>query len=140
MAAYLPGLFPVAAGGRAVAQGAWTACCGGMTGARRAAWPQRSAAAAGFHSTAPCEARLRLRGTVVSDKAQKSVVVAVERIFKHPVVDKYVKARSKFMAHDELDQFKVQAPRAMPLAWACAGDAPGIDRNLHSSPSVTLRL
>jgi small subunit ribosomal protein S17 len=48
-----------------------------------------------------------MRGTVVSAKAQKSVVVAVERIFKHPVVKKFVKERSKFMAHDELDQFKV---------------------------------
>lgn len=125
----LSGLMPAAAGGRAVAKGAWTACCGSMTGARRAAWPQRpmgaafpaagASAAAGFHSTAPCEARLRLRGTVVSDKAQKSVVVAVERIFKHPVVNKYVKARSKFMAHDELDQFKVpDAPSSSRAARA----------------------
>ena len=43
----------------------------------------------------------------MSDKAQKSVVVAVERIYKHPVVGKYIKARSKFMAHDENDKFKV---------------------------------
>lgn len=63
--------------------------------------------AAAFHMTTPCEARLRMRGTVVSDKAQKSVVVAVERIYKHPVVHKFVKTRSKFMAHDELDQFQV---------------------------------
>ena len=48
-----------------------------------------------------------MRGTVVSDKAQKSVVVAVERIYKHPVVHKFIKTRSKFMAHDELDQFQV---------------------------------
>jgi hypothetical protein len=63
--------------------------------------------AAAFHTTTPCEARLRMRGTVVSDKAQKSVVVAVERIYKHPVVHKFIKTRSKFMAHDELDQFQV---------------------------------
>ena len=62
---------------------------------------------ASFHTTQPCEARLRMRGTVVSDKAQKSVVVAVERIYKHPVVKKSVKVRNKFMAHDELDQYKV---------------------------------
>jgi len=77
---------------------AWTGANGG------------AGAAKSFHTTPPCEAGLRLRGTVVSDKAQKSVVVAVERIYKHPVVKKYVKDRSKFMAHDELDQFKVQPP------------------------------
>jgi hypothetical protein len=70
-------------------------------------WAGAAGGSAAFHTTAPCEARLRMRGTVVSDKAQKSVVVAVERIFKHPVVKKFVKERSKFMAHDELDQFKV---------------------------------
>ena len=70
-------------------------------------WQGAAGGAAAFHTTAPCEARMKMRGTVVSDKAQKSVVVAVERIFKHPVVKKYVKERSKFMAHDELDQFKV---------------------------------
>jgi hypothetical protein len=63
--------------------------------------------AAAFHTTAPCQ-KLRMRGTVVSDGAQKTVVVAVERIYKHPVVKKYVKTRNKFMAHDELDQFKVK--------------------------------
>ena len=101
--------------GRAVLQGSFAAC-GGVAGARSAAWartewPSAAAAtAAGFHSTAACEARLRMRGTVVSDKAQKSVVVAVERIYKHPVVGKYIKARSKFMAHDENDKFKVLPP------------------------------
>lgn len=42
-------------------------------------------------------------GTIVSNKMQKSVVVAVKRLTKHPVYGKYVKKTSKFMAHDEQD-------------------------------------
>jgi len=94
-------------------QGAATAPCAlGVVqslAATARSWTGATAVGTGaaFHMTAPCEAKLRMRGTVVSDKAQKSVVVAVERIYKHPVVKKYVKSRSKFMAHDELDQFKI---------------------------------
>lgn len=40
-------------------------------------------------------------GMVVSNKMQKSVVVAVDRLFYHKVYDRYVKRTSKFMAHDE---------------------------------------
>ncbi|XP_010519315.1 PREDICTED: uncharacterized protein LOC104798808 [Tarenaya hassleriana] len=40
-------------------------------------------------------------GTVVSNKMQKSVVVAVDRLFHHRVYNRYVKRTSKFMAHDE---------------------------------------
>lgn len=40
-------------------------------------------------------------GMVVSNKMQKSVVVAVDRLFYHKLYDRYVKRTSKFMAHDE---------------------------------------
>lgn len=40
-------------------------------------------------------------GMVVSNKMQKSVVVAVDRLFHHKVYNRYVKRTSKFMAHDE---------------------------------------
>lgn len=40
-------------------------------------------------------------GIVVSDKMNKTVVVAVERLVKHPLYKKYVKRTSKFKAHDE---------------------------------------
>lgn len=40
-------------------------------------------------------------GTVVSNKMQKSVVVAVDRLFHNKVYNRYVKRTSKFMAHDE---------------------------------------
>ncbi|XP_050907252.1 uncharacterized protein LOC127120755 isoform X2 [Lathyrus oleraceus] len=39
-------------------------------------------------------------GMVVSNKMQKSVVVAVDRLFHHTVFNRYVKRTSKFMAHD----------------------------------------
>ena len=37
---------------------------------------------------------------VVSDKKDKTVIVAIDRIVKHPVYKKYVKRRSKCVAHD----------------------------------------
>jgi hypothetical protein len=46
-------------------------------------------------------------GIVVSNKMQKSVVVAVDRLFHHKVYNRYVKRTSKFMAHDEADDCNV---------------------------------
>ena len=40
-------------------------------------------------------------GVVVSNKAEKTVVVKVERKFQHPVYKRTVKATKKYMAHDE---------------------------------------
>ncbi len=40
-------------------------------------------------------------GVVVSNKMDKTVVVMVERLVKHPRVGKYIRRRTKFMAHDE---------------------------------------
>ncbi|HAG51473.1 MAG: 30S ribosomal protein S17 [Deltaproteobacteria bacterium GWC2_42_51] len=45
-------------------------------------------------------------GTVISDKMDKTVVVSVERIVKHPIYGKYVKKQAKYMAHDEKDECK----------------------------------
>ena len=38
-------------------------------------------------------------GVVVSNKMQKTVVVAVENLVSHPMYAKYVKRTSKFLAH-----------------------------------------
>ena len=38
-------------------------------------------------------------GTVVSNKMQKTVVVAVENLVKHEMYQKYIKRTSKFLAH-----------------------------------------
>ncbi len=48
-----------------------------------------------------------LRGVVVSDKNEKTVVVKVERRFIHPVMKKTVRRSKKYHAHDEAGQFKV---------------------------------
>ncbi len=40
-------------------------------------------------------------GLVVSNKMEKSIVVAVNRKMKHPIYGKFVNKTSKFVAHDE---------------------------------------
>jgi small subunit ribosomal protein S17 len=40
-------------------------------------------------------------GIVVSDKMDKSVIVEVTRTVRHPLYDKFVRRRTRFMAHDE---------------------------------------
>jgi small subunit ribosomal protein S17 len=43
----------------------------------------------------------QLIGTVVSDKMDKTAVVQVERLVKHPMYKKYIRRRNKFAAHDK---------------------------------------
>jgi small subunit ribosomal protein S17 len=45
--------------------------------------------------------RRQLTGTVVSDKMDKTAVVQVERLVKHPLYKKYIRRRNKFAAHDK---------------------------------------
>lgn len=40
-------------------------------------------------------------GLVVSNKMEKSIVVAVKRKVKHPIYGKYINRTTKFYAHDE---------------------------------------
>jgi small subunit ribosomal protein S17 len=42
-----------------------------------------------------------LRGVVVSDKMQKTVVVQIDRKVRHPLYEKFVARRTKLHAHDE---------------------------------------
>ena len=46
-------------------------------------------------------------GQVVSDKMDKTVVVAVERLVRHPLYGRIIKLTSKFKAHDETNECKV---------------------------------
>ncbi|MEJ5227956.1 30S ribosomal protein S17 [Thermodesulfovibrio sp.] len=48
-----------------------------------------------------------LKGTVVSDKMDKTVVVSIERVFQHPLYKKTIKTRKKYKAHDEENKCKV---------------------------------
>ena len=46
-------------------------------------------------------------GVVVSDKMDKTVVVKVDRLVKHPVYNKYIKKTAKYKAHDEANECKI---------------------------------
>jgi small subunit ribosomal protein S17 len=48
-----------------------------------------------------------LKGVVVGDKMNKTVVVSVTRFVKHPKYGKYFKVSKKYKAHDEENTFKV---------------------------------
>ena len=49
----------------------------------------------------------QLQGVVVSDKADKTVVVNVERRFTHPILKKTIRRTKKYQAHDPENKFKV---------------------------------
>jgi small subunit ribosomal protein S17 len=52
--------------------------------------------------------RRKLRsGKVVSDRMDKTVVVSIERLVKHPVYGRYVRKRSKFKVHDEKNECRI---------------------------------
>jgi small subunit ribosomal protein S17 len=51
--------------------------------------------------------RKQFIGIVVSDKMDKTVVVMVERLVKHPLYGKYIKRRKKYMAHDENNECRI---------------------------------
>ncbi len=48
-----------------------------------------------------------LSGTVVSDKADKTVTVLVERRMRHPIYKKTIRRSKKYAAHDETNACKV---------------------------------
>ena len=48
-----------------------------------------------------------LVGTVVSDKNDKTIVVRVETLVKHPLLKKYIRRRKKFTAHDPNNECKM---------------------------------
>lgn len=49
----------------------------------------------------------KIKGVVSSDKMQKTVVVSVTRMRKHPKYQKYYKVTKRFKAHDENNEYKV---------------------------------
>jgi len=58
-------------------------------------------------------------GLVISDRMDKTIVVAVERRFRHPRYEKVIRRTSKLYAHDEKnecrigDRVKVMATRPL---------------------------
>ncbi len=59
-------------------------------------------------------------GTVVSDKGDKTVVIAVETLVEHPLYKKRIKRTTKFHAHDEQNEAqkgdKVRIMETRPLS------------------------
>lgn len=48
-----------------------------------------------------------LKGVVVLDKMDKTVVVTVSRFVKHPLYGKFYKVSKKYKAHDENNKYKI---------------------------------
>jgi small subunit ribosomal protein S17 len=73
-----------------------------------------------------------LQGTVVSDKADKTIVVRVDRRVKEPLYKKYITRSKKYAAHDEDNRCKtgdvVRIQECRPISkrkcWEVLGDAP----------------
>ena len=66
------------------------------------------------------KAQRTITGRVVSDKMDKTVSVAIERLIKHPVYGKYIRRTSKVMAHDATNACKagdtVQIAEGRPIS------------------------
>ncbi|XBC39674.1 MAG: 30S ribosomal protein S17 [Buchnera aphidicola (Chaetogeoica yunlongensis)] len=48
-----------------------------------------------------------LSGKVISNKMNKSVIVSIQRLIKHPLYKKFIKKTTKLCVHDENNQCKV---------------------------------
>ena len=51
--------------------------------------------------------RKNLAGTVVSNKMEKTALILVERLTKHQIYGKYIRRRSKYMAHDPQNKCRI---------------------------------
>jgi small subunit ribosomal protein S17 len=86
-----------------------------------------------------------LTGVIVSDKANKTVIVRVERRVMHPVYKKFIMRSKKYAAHDETNAFKtgdlVRIEESRPLSktkrWVVmAGGAPVEGRKVVGAVEV----
>jgi small subunit ribosomal protein S17 len=71
--------------------------------ATESAAPTQATTEAGGTTEVARSRRTEKVGIVTSDKMQKTVVVRVDRLIKHPVYKRYVRRRAKFMAHNEIE-------------------------------------
>jgi len=46
-------------------------------------------------------------GVITSDKMDKTVVICVDKVFKHPIYKKYIGRTMKYKAHDERNEARV---------------------------------
>ena len=88
--------------------------------------------------------RRELQGTVVSDAADKTVLVLVQRRVKHPVYKKIITRSKKYMAHDEGNVLKkgdvVRIRECRPLSkrksWEVVGNAQGAPKAPENTPEI----
>ena len=52
-------------------------------------------------------------GTVISDKMDKSIVVRVDRTYRHPLYEKIFRSFSKLYAHDEKNDARMGETRPL---------------------------
>ncbi|MBX3054586.1 MAG: 30S ribosomal protein S17 [Caldilineaceae bacterium] len=66
------------------------------------------------------EQRRALVGTVVSDKMEKTIVVQVERVSRHPLYGKVMRSHKKYKVHDETNDARagdtVQIRECRPIS------------------------
>lgn len=70
-----------------------------------------------------------LKGTVVSNKMDKTIVVLVERLKQHPYYKKHYKTGKKYKAHDSENKYKIgdkvsiqeSRPMSKEKRWAVIG-------------------
>ncbi len=71
-----------------------------------------------------------LQGTVVSDKADKTIIVRVDRQVIHPLYKKYIRMSKKYAAHDADNRYKtgdqVRIEESRPISkrkrWVVIGE------------------
>ena len=51
--------------------------------------------------------RRTIEGTVVSDKMQKTITVLVERTYRHPKYEKFVRKQKRYHSHDEKGEARI---------------------------------
>jgi len=79
-----------------------------------------------------------LKGRVVSDKMDKTVVVAVDTVSRHPVYKKSIRRVRKYMAHDEANACHVgdtvEIIETRPLShrkrWCVVSQVAGVQLNV----------
>ena len=49
----------------------------------------------------------QLKGIIISDKMNKTIVVVVERVIQDPKYKKRYKVHKKYKAHDEKEEYKI---------------------------------
>jgi small subunit ribosomal protein S17 len=65
-------------------------------------------------------------GRVVSDKMDKTIVVSVERLARHPLYKRVIRLTTRFKAHDETNEARVGDWRLIEVV-ARAGESAGTE-------------